>query len=410
MKFSRVFYLTLLGVLLLTGCDEQKDTRIHISLWQQRSGTERDIFNKRIAQYSANHPEVSIVTLFREGEEMRNLFIIAAVAGQGPDIIYGVSDNVGVFETTKTILPIDQILPADFLAGFTPEGVVSWKGHPWLVADQLGNQLSLVCNLSEITQAPRTLDELITVGKRLTRDTNGDGTPDHYGLNWNYREPYFFIPFLTAFGGWVMDEKGHPSFDNPQTVAALQFILDLRDKHKIIPKEGDYEIAEMLYKEGRTAMIINGPWAWADYGVPTKSAVFPLPINSENGLACASMVAAKGYCVNINLAPEKKAAVRDLIMFLTNSETQTILAAKAFTFPTRKDVLNSRTVLDSPTLMASLEQIRRSRSIPIQPQMRQIWDGMRGPYQLVMSGAVTAKEGARLMQLECEKKIADSNL
>jgi arabinogalactan oligomer/maltooligosaccharide transport system substrate-binding protein len=44
------------------------------------------------------------------------------------------------------------------------------------------------------------------------------------------------------------------------------------------------------------------------------------------------------------------------------------------------------------------------------PQLRQVWDGMRGPYQLVMNGAVTAEEGARLMQAEVEKRIADAFL
>ena len=49
---------------------------------------------------------------------------------------------------------------------------------------------------------------------------------------------------------------------------AIQFVLDLRDKYKIIPREGDYEIADMLFKEDRTGMIINGPWSWAGYHVP----------------------------------------------------------------------------------------------------------------------------------------------
>jgi maltose-binding protein MalE len=48
--------------------------------------------------------------------------------------------------------------------------------------------------------------------------------------------------------------------------------------------------------------------------------------------------------------------------------------------------------------------------MPIRPQMRQIWEGMRGPYQLVKNGAITAKEAAREMQREAEKNITDSNL
>ncbi len=41
---------------------------------------------------------------------------------------------------------------------------------------------------------------------------------------------------------------------------------------------------------------------------------------------------------------------------------------------------------------------------------RQIWDGMKGPYQLVMNGEVSAEEGARQMQANVEKRINDTFL
>lgn len=52
-----------------------------------------------------------------------------------------------------------------------------------------------------------------------------------------------------------------------------------------------------------------------------------------------------------------------------------------------------------------MRQIEHGRAMPIVPQMRQIWEGMRGPYQLVMSGAITAEEAARRIQREAEKNI-----
>ena len=57
-----------------------------------------------------------------------------------------------------------------------------------------------------------------------------------------------------------------------------------------------------------------------------------------------------------------------------------------------------------------MQQIEHGRPMPIVPQMRQMWEGIRGPQQLVMSGAITAKEAAHRMQREAEKNIADSNL
>jgi arabinogalactan oligomer/maltooligosaccharide transport system substrate-binding protein len=65
---------------------------------------------------------------------------------------------------------------------------------------------------------------------------------------------------------------------------------------------------------------------------------------------------------------------------------------------------------ENPILRQSLAQIAHSRPMPTAPQMRQIWDAMRGPYQLVMNGEVSAADGARLMQQEAEKRIADTFL
>jgi len=57
-----------------------------------------------------------------------------------------------------------------------------------------------------------------------------------------------------------------------------------------------------------------------------------------------------------------------------------------------------------------MARIERGRRMPIMPQVRAIWEGMRGPYQLLMNGAITAQEAAHRMQRESEKNIADSNL
>ncbi len=402
--------LFLLLVTLLPACHRASDTRPHIRIWHQKISGERDLFNQFIRQYNADHPDRVVEVLYKENEELRNLYIIAAVAGQGPDLIYGPADNVGVLVTTQTIRPLDQIFDVQFFARFTPQGLVDWKGSHWLAADQIGNHLTLVYNKTLVPEPPKTLDELISLGQRLTKDDNGDGKMDQYGLTWNYREPFFFIPFLTGFGGWVMDAQGHPAFDNPQTVRAIQFILDLRDKYKIIPQEGDYDIADMLFKEGRTAMIINGPWSWTSYGVPKKSMVAPLPFNSATGLWCEPMISAKGYSVSANVPPSKFGAIRELVTYLTSPEVQEKMAIQLATTPVDKSVLASPAVRNNPALQASMQQIKHGRPMPIVPQMRQIWEGMRGPYQLVMNGAITAEEAARRMQQEAEKNIADSNL
>ncbi len=395
----------------LTSCGRARaDQRQRVLIWHQKNPVERVVFDRIIAEYNASHPDRVVEALYRENEELRNLYIIASVAGQGPDLIYGPSDNVGVYALTQTIKPLDDIVPAEMRAEFMPEAFVEYEGKHWMLADQIGSHLMLICDRAKVTTPPRTSDELIALGQQLKTDRAQTGRPEEYGLTWNYREPFFFIPFLTAFGGWVMDEEGRPTFDNPKTAAALQFILDLRDRHKIIPREGDYEIADALFREQRAAMIINGPWSWGNYGIPEKAMIAPLPVMTETGLPWTPMFSFCGYSINTNVPAPKLPLVREVMAHLTGREVQLQYAAKLLLAPTRHDVRAAPEVQANAALQVSLQQLQRARALPIRPEMRQIWDGMRGPYQLIMSGSVSAREGARLMQRECERLIRDAQM
>lgn len=406
----RLLLLGFAALLTLAGCGGE-DERVRIRLWHQKTGAERVLFEEIVARYNAAHPEVVVEPLYRETEELRNLFVIASVGGQGPEVIFGPADNVGVLALTGTIMPIDEVLPEAYLAQFSEDGIVRWEGEPWLVSDQVGNHLVFVYNKALIPEPPRTTDEMLAMFEALTVDENGDGRPDRYGMTWNYREPFFFVPFLTGFGGWVMDEAGNPTLDTEATVRAIRFVLDLRDRYRVIPGESDYDVAETIFKEGRAGAIINGPWAWAGYGAAgIDYGIAPLPVVSETGLPAAPMIAPKGYSVNANVEAEVLPPIRDLLMYLTGPEVQREMAERTATIPTLPAVREAVAASDDPVLRASIEALELGVMMPVEPQLRQIWDGMRGPYQLVMNGAVSPEQGARLMQAEVEKRIADTFL
>ncbi len=409
----KVFHFCLIGVLgiSLAGCGPaEEEGPVRIRIWHTKDSAERAFLEKTVAEYNTAHPDRIVEVLWREPEE-RNIYIIASLGGKGPEITYGAADNISLFGKTETIQPLDGIFEDEFLADFGEEGLVYWEDHLYMVGDQVGAYLTFVYNKDLLPEPPKTLDELIEKSLTLTRDENGDGRPDQYALTWNYTEPFFFIPFLTSFGGWVLDDEGKPSLDTEATVKAIQFILDLRDKHRVIPREADYNVSEMLFKDQRAAAIINGPWAFAGYSdAGVNYGLASIPLNTETGIWPAPMVTARGYAINSNVTAEKLPYVREVIEFLTSAEMQRKQAEFLNIIPVNKEVLASDVVQNNPLLLASLQQIERGRAMPTSLVMRQIWDGMRGPYQLVMNGAVTAEEGARLMQREVEKRIADTFL
>jgi len=394
---------------VFSGCQQSQDPN-RIIIWHQMRVDERLVLADQLNQFMELHPGVTVEEIYKETEELRSGFIIAAIAGQGPDLVYGPSDQVGPFEVMEIIDPLETLFERDFLESFTPEALTYYKGHLYQIADKLGNHLTLIYNRHLLQEPPRTNLELMETGIGLTRDLDGDGKTDQYALTWNYTEPFFFIPFMTGYGGWVMDEEGAPTLNSPGTVNGLKFIQKLRDSLRIIPGEADYNIADILFKDGRSAMIINGDWSWAGYEkAGIDFGVAPLPQIRETGLWCAPMVSPKGYSLNANVPGEKRALVIELLRFLMRPDVQLQTARELWTMPTRRDAIESDFVQTNEILKNSAIQIRRGRTMPVVPELRAIWDAMRPAYQAVLGGASTPEEAARDMQELALRKIKEMN-
>jgi multiple sugar transport system substrate-binding protein len=116
------------------------------------------------------------------------------------------------------------------------------------------------------TEPPRTWDELIAFGKWATRDLNGDGTIDQWGVvHAGVPETHYgdvVVTLLHQLGGKVYDDN-KITVNSPQARQALQAIVDLRNKHKISPPGvntyGSNECLQAL-QAGSAAMVFS--WTW----------------------------------------------------------------------------------------------------------------------------------------------------
>ncbi len=404
----KIFFV-LIFLLFLNACVDS-DPRPKILIWHQMRVDERLILESQLERYMLLNPGIRVEALYKETEELRSGYIIAAIAGQGPDLVYGPSDQIGPFQVMDIILPLDDFFDEAYLVSFTPNALTYYKGRLYQIADKLGNHLTLVYNKDLISSPPKTDIELIETGKKIMTDDNGDGKPDRYGLVWNYTEPFFYIPFLSGFGGWVMDSEGHPTLNTQNNIDGLNFIKDLRDKHKIIPGEADYNIADVLFKDGKAAMIINGDWSWSGYKkAGINIGISPLPKITKTGLWCAPMVSPKGYSINANVKNEKIPELIKLIKFLIAEEQQIETAKQLNIMPTRVALFADPFIKNDEILTNSQLQIEYGKPMPIVPELRAIWDAMRPSYQAVLGGAKTPEKAAQDMQNLAIRKIKEMN-
>ncbi len=394
--------------LVFISCGGKRSTGVKIRIWHQMQVEGRDILQRVCDKYMREHPGVQIELLYKETEELRSGFQTAALAGQGPEIVYGPSDQVGPFSKMKLILPLENIFNPNFLKQFDQRALTRYNGHLYQIGDRIGNHLALVYNKKLVPNPPKNTDELIELGKKLTKDTDGDGRIDEYALVWNFTEPYFFIPFLGGFGGWVIDSTGKPTLDTPATVEAFKFIVALRDTYKIIPKEADYNMADALFKEGRAGMIINGPWSWAGYKkAGIDIGIARIPKISKTGLWPTPMFSPKGYSINKNVKQEVLPEVIKLIEYLTSPKVELQFTKALGTIPSVLPAQRDSLVKNNPLIMQSKYQLDVCRPMPVVPELRAIWDALRPAYQSVLGGTMTPEQAAKAAQKDAEKKIKE---
>jgi len=394
---------------------------LQISLWHQMEPSKEPLLKELIAEFEAANPGIEVNALHKGTEELRTGFqTVAAFTKTAPELVYGPSDNLGAFEVMKLsdsnevsiIAPLEDILDAEFLDKFMDQAKFLYKGHIYMLADRLGNHLSLCCNMElfrevGIERPPETLAELIEYGQKLTRDLDGDGKIDQWGLVWNYNEPFWYVPFFGGYGGEVFDENNVPQLDSQAAIDAFQLIVDMRNKYKIIPEECDYNIADNKFKQGRAAMLVNGDWSWNDYIKSDKVdfQLATLPIIEKTGMYCKPMISATGYSISSRTKGEKLDAAVKLLKYLTSESAQKRFAVQHKSFPSLKTLQTDPLFTEDKVLQVSARQIEVGVPMPVIPEMRAVWDAMRPALQNVVVGAMTPAEGAAYQQKLVLEKI-----
>ena len=397
-----IFFLV---VLFFTTCSDRETSVSIINIWHQMHYENRKVLREVCDEYEKQNPQVKINLTYRETEELRSNYQSAAMGGSGPQLIYGPSDQVGPFATMGIIQPLDTLFEESFFSGFVKNSIIEFQGSKWMVGDVVGNHLMLLYNKTMIQTPPTNTDDLIKIGKQLTKDLDGDGKIDQYGLVWNFTEPFFYAPWIGGFGGWFITDDNKPNLNTEANRRGFAFIKSLRDEEGIIPKECDYEIANAMFLGGDAAMIINGDWSWGNYIGKVDFGIARIPMVSETGLWPTPIVSAKGYSINVNLDGEKMDEVKNLLRYLTSAEVQIIFTQKVNSHPSSLRALSQPQIQENEILQASALVVEVGRPMAVVPEMRAIWDALRTQYQAVLGGNIEPNIAAQLSQENALKQI-----
>ena len=159
MKRARAIPIPAGRLLAAGGLPPKDDGVVHLQLWHQMLPEDRALLARVVAEYVARHDSLRVDVVYKETEELRSSFQSAALAGFGPDLIYGPSDQVGPFATMGFIRELDDVLPPERLLELDSVAIVRRQGHIYQLADRVGNHLTLVYNTKLVPVPPQTTDE-----------------------------------------------------------------------------------------------------------------------------------------------------------------------------------------------------------------------------------------------------------
>jgi maltose/maltodextrin transport system substrate-binding protein len=314
--------------------------------------------------------ELGIEVVVEHPDAVTDKFQQSAATGDGPDIFIWAHDRFGEWAAAGLIAPVEPSPEVrDGIFDFAWDAV-TFDGKTWgypMAVEAVG----LIYNKDLVATPPATFEEI----------PNLDLPDGVKPILWDYNNTYFTFPLLMANGGYAFKKDDAGSYDPADTGVnndgakagagvLRQFIDD-----GVMPPGVDYGVMDAAINKGEVAMVINGPWAWANLN--TSGVNFGVaPIPSINGQPSKAFVGVLAATVNA-ASPNRDLAIEFIENYmLTDEGLKTVnddvpLGAVA-------DESFAETLAGNEHVAATLANAQSGVAMPSTPAMGKFWSAM-GP-------------------------------
>ena len=368
-----------------------------INLWHSLPDRETIQLEQEIGRFAESNPGVRIIPMRYEDDE--TLAGLAADKTAQLDVVLGNARAIASLRDRQRIQPVEALYDDAFFQTLTRPGIegVTADEHIWAVPHTIGMQLLLFYNTALVAEPPADTRSMIDIATGLAN-------AERAGLGMNGLDPLWVIPWLSAFGGWPVDNQGEITLDTGSMVDALTFMHSLAERPEAIHVVDDYNVGLEAFKAGQTAMWIDGEWSLEtlSQNPELKLGVARLPVLADTGLEPACLVAGKYFAIADNLAGDRLEAARLFVEQMVGTESATRWTETFHTMPSMMAVLEADVVQQDPFLRLSATQLLAGRGTGLIDGMQTAMELMRGPLEDVLLGRILPKEAARGMQARAD--------
>ncbi|MBD0346821.1 MAG: ABC transporter substrate-binding protein [Coleofasciculus sp. Co-bin14] len=403
-------------LLLLGGCQLQRHVDdvgvVRLTLWQGvNPPTNRDVLQELVDRFNREHPNIQVESLYVGQEDQQLPKILASVVGNAPpDMLWFNPTLTGQLVELNAIRPLDDFLAASPVKDEIDPALLEtmqFQGHIWSVPFGTNNAgifyRPSLFKAAGISQLPKTWEELRQVAKALTRDADGDGRIDQYGMllplgkgEWTV---FMWLPFLWSGGGELIPVISHDvNLVNESAIAALQFWRDLIEDNSAVlslPERG-YEMNGFI--AGKVAMQFSGPWTLGELKrTGVEFSVFPMPSEARQ----ATVIGGENLFL-FKTTPERERAAFTFAEYVMGEEFQTQWAIETGYLPVNLKARQSEAyqafVERQPTVEVFLKQAEYGRSRPIFRGYSRISESLGRAIEAVLLGKSSPKDALEKAQ------------
>ncbi len=406
-------YLLLMLITLLSGaCTAGGERPVTVSFMVFGDPAERQAYAGLVDAFHKEQNDIQVeLRHIPSPTEYRTRLATEFAAGSPPDISLMNYRRYAAFAANDLLQPLGPYLDtSDVIDGddFYQVAIDAfrWQGQLMCIPQNIS---SLVVYYNEdlfleadvpIPADDWTWDDFVQTARALTRDLDGDGVVDQYGLG---VEPSLFrlAPFVWQNDAPLVDDLQDPNrltLTRPPSLEALQWFVDLRQGHGVVPTrvEEASQDSESRFIGGTTAMFLN-----SRRGTPTYREietftwdVAPLPRRKS----AAGILHSDAYC--LSATTENKAAAWTFIEFANSVEGQTVIAGSGRTVPSLISVAQSPAFLDAtrPPARARvfLDTVHLLQRVPVISAWEEIERTANQEIERAFYGDITVQEAATL--------------
>ena len=177
--------------------------------------------------------------------------------------------------------------------------------------------------------------------------------------------------------------------NNAGAIKGAEMLAKLIDTG-VMPKGATYAAMEAAMSKGEIAMMISGPWAWANLRKKSKIDFGVAPIPSIGGKPAKAFIGVQGAMIN-RASTNKELAVEFIENYLlTMDGLKTIDTDVSLGVTAHKEFYKTRAA--DPLIAATMQNVKGGVLMPSLPEMGKFWSAMESALGNITQGRQKPKE------------------